>query len=275
MPGRRLRAMKPVLTSGGKADATPRPVGAAPVPAASAGGVSDSRRLLGVLVVLTLSTGLIDAASYLGLGHVFVANMTGNVVFLGFAFAGAQGFSIAASMVALGAFLVGAALAGRVSVALGHHWRQWLPAAAGAQMVLAGVAAILSAAGAAGPAGNGRFGLIALLAAGTGIQNASVRKLAVPDMTTTVLTLTLTGLAADSSLAGGTNPRLPRRVTAVVTMFAGALIGAAVMIHAGLTATLWLATGTYAVITGGLLACRPSDPEPAGRKAAGASTAAP
>jgi uncharacterized membrane protein YoaK (UPF0700 family) len=243
--------------------------------AADAAGPGVSRRLLGVLMLLTVSTGLIDAVSYLGLGHVFVANMTGNVVFLGFAFAGAQGFSIAASMVALGAFLVGAALAGRVSVALGRRWRQWLPVAAGAQMVLAGMAAILSGTGALGAVGNGRFGLIAVLAAGTGIQNATVRKLAVPDITTTVLTLTLTGVAADSSLAGGTNPRALRRVTAVVTMFAGALIGAVLVLHAGLTATLWVLTGLYAVITGGLLACRSSDPELAGRVAPVASTTTP
>ena len=40
------------------------------------------------LVGLTVVTGLVDAFSYLSLGHVFVANMTGNVVFLGFALAG-------------------------------------------------------------------------------------------------------------------------------------------------------------------------------------------
>jgi Protein of unknown function (DUF1275) len=33
-----------------------------------------------LLVAMTLVTGLVDAFSYLVLGHVFVANMTGNVV---------------------------------------------------------------------------------------------------------------------------------------------------------------------------------------------------
>jgi hypothetical protein len=47
-----------------------------------------------LLLLLTVVTGLVDAASYLKLGHVFVANMTGNVVFLGFAIAGAGGLSI-------------------------------------------------------------------------------------------------------------------------------------------------------------------------------------
>ena len=54
-----------------------------------------------LLIAMTLVTGLVDAFSYLVLGHVFVANMTGNVVFLAFALAGAPGFSILASLVAL------------------------------------------------------------------------------------------------------------------------------------------------------------------------------
>ena len=54
-----------------------------------------------LLLGLTVVTGLVDAFSYLVLGHVFVANMTGNVVFLGFALVGAPGFSIGASAVAL------------------------------------------------------------------------------------------------------------------------------------------------------------------------------
>ena len=70
-----------------------------------------------------------------------------------------------------------------------------------------------------------RYVVIGLLAAGLGLQNETVRRLAVPDVTTTVLTLTLTGLAADSWLAGGHSPRAGRRVAAVGLMFAGALVG--------------------------------------------------
>ena len=72
-----------------------------------------------LLVVLTVVTGLVDAFSYLVLGHVFVANMTGNVVFLAFALTGAKGFSIAASLSALGAFSVGAMISGRLVAHLG------------------------------------------------------------------------------------------------------------------------------------------------------------
>ena len=70
-----------------------------------------------LLVTLTVVTGLVDAFSYLVLGHVFVANMTGNVVFLAFALTGAKGFSIAASLSALGAFFVGALCSGRLVIA--------------------------------------------------------------------------------------------------------------------------------------------------------------
>ena len=73
------------------------------------------RLLLGTLIGLTVISGLVDAVSYLGLGHVFTANMTGNVVLLGFAAAGASGFSAAACMTSLGSFLLGAAAAGRAA----------------------------------------------------------------------------------------------------------------------------------------------------------------
>src|SRR6476661_6237895 len=66
-----------------------------------------------VLHIATAITGLIDAVSFLALGHVFTANMTGNVVFLAFAVAGTPGLSIARSLTALGAFMFGALLAGR------------------------------------------------------------------------------------------------------------------------------------------------------------------
>ena len=64
--------------------------------------------LVPMMIALTFVTGVVDAASYLTLGHVFVANMTGNVVFLGFALAGARGLSSATSLMALASFLAGA-----------------------------------------------------------------------------------------------------------------------------------------------------------------------
>src|SRR4249920_2019098 len=71
-----------------------------------------------LLLTLTVVTGLVDATSFLKLGHVFVANMTGNVVFLGFGIAGAGGISIWASLTAIGSFLVGGLAGGRI----GARW---------------------------------------------------------------------------------------------------------------------------------------------------------
>ena len=92
--------------------------------------------------------------------------------------------------------------------------------------------------------------MVGLTAAAMGLRNSAVRRLGAADLTTTVLTLTLTGLAADSSLAGGTNPRPVRRVGSVVAMFAGALLGAALVFHRGLAWPLAIACGAAAVATG-------------------------
>jgi uncharacterized membrane protein YoaK (UPF0700 family) len=208
--------------------------------------------LWALLAALTLATGLVDAVSYLGLGHVFVANMTGNIVFMGFALAGAKGFSLVASLVALAAFLLGAGIGGRMGAAWAHRPRRWwLAAATGAQAALAVTVAVATAAGALGDGGNVRFAVIALLAVGTGLQNATIRRLAIPDVTTTVLTQTLTGLAADSTPAGGSNPRAYRRLMAVAAMLAGAVAGAALMLHQGFTTTLGVAAGVLAAIAVG------------------------
>jgi len=71
------------------------------------------RSVLVALMVLTLVTGVVDAASVLDLGHVFTANMTGNVVFLGFALAGQGTTSVTGSLLAFGSFAVGALVGGR------------------------------------------------------------------------------------------------------------------------------------------------------------------
>ena len=140
---------------------------------------------------MTVVTGMVDAVSILRLGHVFVANMTGNVVFLGFAVAGAPGFSVSASLVAFGSFLAGAAVAGRLPPLADHRA---LARVAVAEALLGAVATVVAVAASGTTA---RYAMTVLLAFAMGGQNATARKLAVPDMTTTVLTLTLTGLAAD------------------------------------------------------------------------------
>jgi uncharacterized membrane protein YoaK (UPF0700 family) len=193
-----------------------------------------------LLLVLTAVTGLVDAVSYLGLGQVFVANMTGNVVFLGFAVAGAPDFSVSASLTAIAAFLAGAFAGGAIASRAGSHRARLLAIATGFQAALVGAALAVSTAGVDSGGGVVRHGLIALLALAMGLQNATARRLGVPDLTTTVLTLTLTGLAADSPLAGGHNAQPGRRLLAIATMFLGAAAGATLVSHAGVPAVLAL-----------------------------------
>jgi len=200
-----------------------------------------------LLLVLTLVTGLVDAVSYLKLGHVFVANMTGNVVFLGFAVAGATDLSIPASLTAIAAFLAGAFAGGRLGSSLGHHRGRLVAIAAYLQIALVAAAVVVSSAAFASESMVVSYALIVLLALAMGLQNAIARRLGVPDLTTTVLTLTLTGIAADSTLAGGTNPNPGRRVVATVTMFLGAAIGAVLIFHVGVTAALGLALALLVV----------------------------
>jgi uncharacterized membrane protein YoaK (UPF0700 family) len=179
-----------------------------------------------------------DAVSYIGLGRVFVANSTGNVVFLGFAVAGAQQLSVAASLAALGGFLIGALAGGRLARKLGSDKRRWLLTAFTAEAVLIAVVIILAIV--VGHAGDRRYALIAPLGLALGVQNATVRRLAVPDMTTTVLTMTLTGLAADSALAGGANTRWERRAGTVALMLTGAVAGGLLILRVGMPVALGL-----------------------------------
>src|SRR5437764_14305530 len=90
------------------------------------GALSVRHPLTRALLVMTGTTGLVDAVSYLGLGHVFTANMTGNVVFLGFAAAGVKGLSVTRSLLSLAAFVIGAVIGGRVAKAYGDGPRRRL-----------------------------------------------------------------------------------------------------------------------------------------------------
>jgi uncharacterized membrane protein YoaK (UPF0700 family) len=194
-----------------------------------------------LLVMLTVVTGLVDAVSYIALGHVFVANMTGNVVFLGFAVAGASGLSVTASLAALAAFLVGALAGGLIGVRLGEHRGRHLRAAAATSFALLLVAVVVAAVAGQPVSHAARYGLIVPLALAMGVQNAMARQLAVPDLTTTVLTLTLTGVAADSRLAGGAGGHPGRRLISVSAMLMGALIGALLVLHVDLVLPLVIA----------------------------------
>jgi uncharacterized membrane protein YoaK (UPF0700 family) len=201
-----------------------------------------------LLLLLTVNTGVVDAVSILSLGRVFVANMTGNVVFVGFAAAGAPGFSLSASLWALGGFVAGAYFGGVLVRRISTHRGRLFAVAVVIETILLLAALLVSAVGGKALTTAGIDAIAASAAAALGLQNAIVRKLAVPDLTTTVLTMTLTGIAADTS-PSGRGATIVRRALAVAAMFVGAIVGAAIVLHDGRTAGLSLALGLAAAVS--------------------------
>jgi uncharacterized membrane protein YoaK (UPF0700 family) len=182
-----------------------------------------------LLVVLSLVTGLVDAASYLGLGNVFVANQTGNVVLLGFAVGGVSQLPVLSPLVGLASFAVGALLGRRLPgdrgrlFALGAAVEGVFAAAALAAMMLSSIVYLP----------------IVPLGLAMGLQNVLVRRLAVPNLNTTVLTTTLTGLLSEPVF--GAQGKAGRRLVSVVALFGGALIGGVLVTFVGLPYTVGLA----------------------------------
>ena len=205
--------------------------------------VNDPRNgpLPALLLMLTIATGVVDAVSILDLGRVFVANMTGNVVFIGFALTGAPGFSLVASLSALGGFLVGAGGGGQLVERFSGHRGLLLRNSVAAALVLVLIGLLVVLVVPAAPAA-----IAALLAAAMGIQNAAARGLAVPDLTTTVLTMTLTGLAADVGRSGKTT--VLRRILAVLAMLAGAVIGSLLVLNSQTAWALGLVACVLAIV---------------------------
>jgi uncharacterized membrane protein YoaK (UPF0700 family) len=213
-----------------------------------------------MLIGMTAVTGLVDAFSYLVLGHVFVANMTGNVVFLAFGVIGVTGFSIGASLSALIAFALGALGGGVLASRLSDSRERLLSNAATAQSLLLAAALVLAVMS-GHPVSNGyRYALIAVLSIAMGLQNAAARKLAVPDLTTTVLTMTITGMASDARALGGSGSSAGRRLTAIAAMLLGAFIGAALILKGQSLGPLCIALTVAAVVAGAArLASRPHE----------------
>lgn len=199
------------------------------------------------MLVLTFTTGVVDAVGFLGLDRVFAGNMTGNVVILGMGVVGAADLPVLGPAAALVAFLLGAAVAGRVlrHAPAQREWhRRYTVLFAVVATLLAATTAPLFAVDDPGPLVEAA--VAAGLATAMGLQAGTARRVAVADVTTVVVTSTLTGLAADSPL-GSRIDRHPwgRRVLSVTLIAAGAAVGAALLrLHPGwgivLAATLTL-----------------------------------
>ena len=187
--------------------------------------VSERLTVVGLLL-LTFATGLVDAISVLVLGHVFVANMTGNVIFLGFWFVPDSGVDLTAALVAFVGFVLGTIVGGRFWRHLDEDTRTWLFAALGLEVGVLVVLSVLAGTGVLDYQDNTKLILIAGLATTFGAQNATARQFGVQELSTTVLTSTIVGLGFDSRLAGGTGHREKLRYSVVLTMCAGAVVGA-------------------------------------------------
>jgi uncharacterized membrane protein YoaK (UPF0700 family) len=178
------------------------------------------------LLLLTAATGAIDAVSYLSLDKVFTGNMTGNVLFIGFALVGVAGIPLLNNVVALLGFIVGSIISGRI-VGRGHTEK--LPISSAWVLIVGGIIAI----------GLGVYWVLAgelphiailvttfLLAAVMGGQVSAVKPVGNSDITTIVVTNTLANLARDSRLGGGKGQAWVHRFLAVLCMGVGAAIGA-------------------------------------------------
>ncbi len=184
------------------------------------------RFTVAALLLLTFATGLVDAISVLVLGHVFVANMTGNVIFLGFWFVPHSGVDLTAAVVAFVSFLFGTVLGGRFARHLDYEVRVWLTAALGTEVVLMTALAVAAGTGVLDYHDTRKLILIGGLAVVFGAQNAAARQFGIQELSTTVLTSTIVGIGVDSRLAGGTGQREKLRFGVVLTMCAGAVVGA-------------------------------------------------
>ncbi|HEX4444335.1 MAG TPA: YoaK family protein [Galbitalea sp.] len=181
------------------------------------------------LLLLTVSTGVIDADSYLALDHVFTGNMTGNVLFIGFALVGVPNIPLLNNVIALLGFVAGSIVGGRI-VGRGHP--RTLPRVSAWTLLAGGILALALATTWT------IFGtlpqvvllvLTFLLAVVMGSQVSAVKPIGNSDVTTIVVTNTLANLARDSRLAGGKFENWAPRLLAILAMGIGAAIGALII----------------------------------------------
>ncbi|MBP5869283.1 MULTISPECIES: YoaK family protein [Streptomyces] len=197
--------------------------------------------LTSVMVGLTLTTGMIEAVSFLVLGPVFTAVQTGNLLFLSFALTGAAGLSPAAAGVSFAGFTVGAVLGSRFETSVDAHGRRWFVPALLVEALLLGLGGLvawrtgLDVTG--GPADDPHYTVVALVAVAMGVRNITTLRARVPDVPTTVSTRALTALLSglpphpDGRLGAGARDE-GRRLASVAAMFAGGLLGAWLLLRA-------------------------------------------
>jgi uncharacterized membrane protein YoaK (UPF0700 family) len=186
----------------------------------------------GLLVLLTLTTGAVDASSFLHLGNVFSSVITGNLILLGVA-AATQSSSLAIhSGTALAGYsvgvLIGAPIATRRAKS-GETWPLSVTVTLAAELcVLAGFSVGWELTGGS-PGSTAKLLLIAALSVAMGIQSAAVRELG--GMSTTYLTGTLTAVITELATRDR-KPGLARSLGVLAAIVSGAVAGGLVAEHA-------------------------------------------
>lgn len=215
--------------------------------------MSAERRAIALMAALTFTTGIADAVGFLGLDRIFVGNMTGNVIVLGMGVAGGDDLPVLGPVFALVAFTCGAAAAGFTLRGSSERWNTRttvLLATGGLVLACAAVAMFFVDT----DNRSVQFTIAAASALAMGEQAAVARAVAVRDMTTVVVTSTLTSFASESLTDPNAESWLTRvanrRVGAIVAIFVGALVGALLLlVHPGLALlTAAAVTSTVAVV---------------------------
>jgi uncharacterized membrane protein YoaK (UPF0700 family) len=186
-----------------------------------------------LLALLAGAAGCVDALSYLRLGNVFTANMTGNAVLLGIG-AGEQVAARALhSAAALAGFvlgvLAGAALCGRREPPQAGSWPRRVTVALAVELAVLLVVAGGWALAGGHPAGHAAYPLIVAWAAAMGVQSAAVQRLRVSGVATTYLTGTITGLLVGLASGGAPRGSLLRPGGIVLALVTGAVVAAVVV----------------------------------------------
>jgi uncharacterized membrane protein YoaK (UPF0700 family) len=200
-----------------------------------------------MLLFLTVVTGIVDSISYVLLGHVFVANMTGNVVFVGFAAAGVN-ISLIGTLISLACFVVGVVIGGKLATRYVKRRFALLHRATMIMLVPLVVALVLCVLWGSQLHTHSQYLLVALLALAMGIQGAAARAIAVADLTTLVLTMTLTSLVADASknLRSVDNVR---RLLSILAMLLGAAVGTVFTVNQNSIVPMVIVTGLVALVS--------------------------
>jgi len=211
------------------------------------------------LLTLTFVTGIVDAVGFIGLGQVFAAMQTGNVIFLGLGIGGTAGTPVLPPLISLAAFLVGGGAAALLVSRWGLPRERALRRAIVVEVSLLGSAALIALAVDVSPGALSAYVLIAILSLTMGLRNTLARRAGGPNLATTVLNLTLTAFTTPASPGMASGNDLAIRGAAFLAILCGAITGALLL---KTSLVLPLAAATVLTLAAGLAQLRQTLPPP-------------